>query len=167
MKKLLIPVLISVVFACQAPPKQRYFTESAEITTAKNLMNDYVAGNFGALAAYYADTAKIFHNTVDPLGVADFVKAMKDGLDPVSSYKWEDDLYEMVIDSHEETWVEFWGNWTATLASNGKEIVIPCHVDWRFVDGKIVREYAYYDNAIFIAAMGDQEPDGDIVDDEE
>ena len=51
----------------------------------------------------------------------------------------------MVLDDKDRTWVNFWGDWKGTLVANQKEITIPIHLTYQFVDGKIVREYGYWD----------------------
>ena len=36
-------------------------------------------------------------------------------------------------------------NWKGTIAVTGKEIAIPVHLTYQFVEGKIVKEYGYWD----------------------
>ena len=55
--------------------------------------------------------------------------------------------YEMVITDDGETWVNCWLGWKGTLAANNKDIYIPIHLTYQFVDGKIVREYGYWDGS--------------------
>ncbi|HSQ46585.1 MAG TPA: hypothetical protein VLM44_06650, partial [Lutibacter sp.] len=61
--------------------------------------------------------------------------------------------YEMATTDEGNTWVNFWGVWKGTLAANNKVIEIPVHLTAQFIDGKIVREYGYWDNAPIVLAI--------------
>ncbi|MDT8346871.1 MAG: nuclear transport factor 2 family protein, partial [Flavobacteriaceae bacterium] len=57
--------------------------------------------------------------------------------------------YEMVVTDKGETWVNFWGLWQGKLKADGKTYDIPAHMTVQFVDGKIVKEYGYWDISKF------------------
>ena len=155
MKKLLFLGLAIVLFTSCEEKKQQYFSSSNEIDITKAHLKDYQEGNWKAWTAHYADTAKIYHNTVKPATVKESSENLLNILSNVSSYKFDDkDLwYEMIIDEDNETWVNFWGNWRGKLAANGKEIVIPVHLTYQFVNGKIAEEYGYYNISEFVLSM--------------
>lgn len=155
MKKLIILGLAIVLFTSCEQKKQQYFSTSAEIDITKALLKDYHEGNWNAWAAHFADTAKIYHNTLKPATVKEANENLLVILSNVSSYKFDDKnlWFEMIIDKDNETWVNFWGNWHGKLAANGKEIVIPVHLTIQFVNGKIVEEYGYYDRSEFVLSM--------------
>ncbi len=156
MKKLILLGLVIVLFtACQKNEPQRYFSESKEIDAVKALLKDYHAGNWEAWAGHYADTAKIYQNSIKAASVKETIANLKEILSNVSAYKFDDKnlWYEMVIDKDKETWVNFWGNWRGKLSANGKEIVIPVHLTLQFVNGKIVEEYGYYNISEFVLAL--------------
>ena len=51
----------------------------------------------------------------------------------------------MIVNDEGETWVNFWGLWEGTYKTNNKVYQIPTHITARFVNGKIVREFGYWD----------------------
>ncbi|MDC6365116.1 MULTISPECIES: nuclear transport factor 2 family protein [Flavobacteriaceae] len=130
--------------ACQGPV--RYTQESPEIDTIKQLIANYDSKNFET--SMYADTSKTFYNTKDnPMSPTETMDYHKQSDANYSSRGFMDDHqeYEMVVTNDGETWVNCWLDWKGSLAANGKEIVIPIHLTYQFVDGKIVREYGYWD----------------------
>ena len=60
---------------------------------------------------------------------------------------------EQFLDDDGKTWVNVWGLWKGTLKANGKEIHIPVHISAEFVDGKIVREYGFWNMSEFVDEM--------------
>jgi len=158
MKKLFLLGFAVILFtACQNKP-ERYTTTSSNIDEVKSLIADYESGNWDAWAAHYADTAKIFHNTWKTGSTpAETQEALNLILANTSSYgfeKGEDNIfYEQTIDDDGITWVNFWGNWKGTLAANGQEIEIPVHLSIHMENGKIVKEYGFYDVSQIQAAM--------------
>lgn len=155
MKKLFVLGLAIVLFTSCQEKKQRYFETSAEIDVTKALIKDYHAGDWKAWASHYADTAKIYRNSIKPVTVKETMANLQEILSNVSTYKFDDKnlWYEMVIDKDGETWVNFWGNWRGKLAANGKELVIPVHLTLQFVNGKIVEEFGYYDISEFVLSL--------------
>ena len=53
--------------------------------------------------------------------------------------------YEMFVTDKGQTWVNFWGIWKGTLAANNKTYTLPTHITAQFVDGKVVKEFGYWD----------------------
>jgi hypothetical protein len=153
MKNLLLLGLITVFFACQPQQKQRYFSESPEIDAAKAIIEGYLASDYSAHKSTYAESAEIYHNTIDPVTLDQLIENFISQDEVLSSKGFEESIYEMVIDSREETWVGFWANFVGTLKANGATIKVPVHVSWQFVDGKITEEYAYFDNQVMYEAI--------------
>ena len=157
MKKLLLLVLTLVLItACQ---EQRYFTESPEIDAVKSGISLYENGDWDAWKAQFADTAKIYHNSVKGITPEESMNAHKNMISNFSSYGFEDEgsFIEMVIDNDEETWVNYWANWKGTLKANGKEISVPVHLTMQYKDGKILEEYGYYDTSPISTALAEIE----------
>ncbi len=155
MKKLIIVGLITLVFVgCQQGPA-RYSSTSPEIDAIKAHIKDYNAGEWDAWADRYADTAKIYHNSLKAATVAETQEGLAGLLAAASSYGFvdKDMFHEMVVDDKNEKWVNFWATWEGTLAANSKKLVIPVHVTFQFDGGKIVEEHAYYNLAEYAAAM--------------
>lgn len=156
MKKLfLFPIALIIFIACEKKA-ERYTQASAEIETYKATIADYEAGNWEAWTSHYSDTAKIYHNTKDkfvsPKEMAGIFMEQNADLASYGFMKDEGDI-EMVVTDEGHTWVNFWGQWQGTLKANNQVIDIPVHLTAQFVDGKIVEEYAYYDNAGLMTAM--------------
>lgn len=164
MKKFLILFLITaIVVSCNEGKKEekevRYTQDSEEINTMKAAIKDYEDGNWESLAKHYADTAKIYNNSNQAISIRENIEEFKVNLAGMSSYEFPDDdeEFEMVVTDDNETWVNYWGDWQGTIAENNKEVEIPLHLTARFVDGKIVAQHVYFDNAIMMAAMDDME----------
>ena len=147
MKKLFLLGLSVILFFNCEKPKQRYFSESPEINTFKTTVSEYNNGDWEAWHTHYSDTAKVYMNSLKSITATDLENAQKAMLSNFSSYGFQDkgSFVEMVLDSDEETWVNYWANWHGTLKENGKEIDVPVHITAQFVDGKIVQLYDYFD----------------------
>jgi ketosteroid isomerase-like protein len=147
MKKLILLTLTIVLFtACNQ--EKRYTQQSPEIDTYKKAMNDYKSLNWENLATHYADTAKIANNVIEEkaFNVSQFIERNKEDAD-MFSWVVEKEEYEMVVTDKGETWVNFWGLWKGTMKSTGKVYDIPFHNTVRFIDGKIVEEFGYWNNS--------------------
>jgi hypothetical protein len=145
MKKLLLLGLATILFvSCQ----QNYSRTGPEVDIVKELFDDYHNGNWESWMSKYADTAKIHHNVPDGKGVnaAQQRENFKTLLEPLSSYKFDDDIwFEQVITDEGETWVNVWGEWHGVVAANNKEIIIPVHLTAQVEEGLIRKEFVYYD----------------------
>lgn len=160
MKKLLIVLLTGFLLsACQQ--EQRYTQQSAEIDSVKSLFELYNSGDFDGQKAFYADTAKLYYNVPEsqPSTVDQIISIQKEEVAPFSAYSIEytDDAVEMVLTDKGETWVNLWGVWKATIAGTDKSFEIPVHSTFQFVDGKIVKEFGYWDNSPVVAAFTELE----------
>ena len=156
-KTLLLGLMVILFVACQETKPERYTIDSPEINVTKALIKDYEDGNWESWITHYADTAEVHHNTVESISPAELRDGFKENLANVEDYGFseEDTFIEMVLDSKDETWVYCWANWKGMYKGSDKELVIPVHLALRFVDGKIVTEYAYYDNAPQFALMAE------------
>lgn len=156
MKKLMKAlVILLVMVGCQpqASGPERYTTNAPEIDMAKATMNAYFAGDWGTMRAAYADTAKIYHNSMEPMTSDAVIEGNQSSLSAVSSYQLGDETFwERIIDDEGRTWVYFWGEWKGVHAATNKELSVPFHVAWHYVDGKVVEEYGLWDNAPMIMA---------------
>ncbi|MDO8966576.1 nuclear transport factor 2 family protein [Algoriphagus sp.] len=150
MKNLIVISLFAILlFACEG--KQRYTQQSAEIETIKSIMTNYVNGEWDAYQSNYAEDAQLFFNATEdkPATIQQIIAQQKLELEPLSSYSLdrENEAIEMVLDDKGETWVNYWGVWKGTMATNGKTYEIPIHITSQFVNGKIVKSYGYWDNS--------------------
>jgi len=147
MTKLFLFGLTIILFvACQNKP-QRYFAESPEINTLKSGITAYESGDWDKWKSHFADTAKVYVNSPDPLTIEKRAEGLKAMADAMSSYGFnhEKEYIEMVLDKDDETWVYYWAMHKGTLAANNKVLAIPVHLAVRFADGKIIEEHVYFD----------------------
>ena len=158
MKKLFLLGFVLILFmACQEQKPQRYFADSPEIQTLKSGIAAYESGDWEAWKSHFADTAKIFANSIKPVGIEERANGLKGMASALSSYGFNHDkeYIEMVLDKDDETWVYYWAAHKATFAASGNELIIPVHLAVQFVNGKIVEEHIYFDatsmNAEFAA----------------
>ncbi|MEL4456235.1 nuclear transport factor 2 family protein [Lutimonas vermicola] len=147
-KVLLFALLLFIVPSCQNKSPERFKTASAEIDLLKKGLTDYENANWEEWFKQYADSAKIFQNTwsqfESPEGV---MKRHQELITKLLSYSFDKEnlFFEQVIDDKGRTWVNFWGLWTGKLKANEKIIEIPVHLNFQFINGKIVKEYGYWD----------------------
>ncbi|MER3317484.1 MAG: nuclear transport factor 2 family protein [Allomuricauda sp.] len=147
MKKiiLLCTTAVLALSACQQSPV-RYTQDSPEIDTVKKLISNYNSKSFDT--SMYADTSKTYYNTSkNPMSANETMEYHKQTDVNYASrgFQNENQEYEMVLTDDGETWVNCWLGWKGTLAANNKAVDIPVHLTYQFVDGKIVREYGYWD----------------------
>ena len=155
MKSLFYALCAVFIFtACQQAPSQ-YTENSPEIDQAKAQIKAYLDGDWDAWASIYSDTAMIRHNTVEPTTPAAISKTFQESIAGLSSYSFDDEFdFEFVTTDDGEQWVSWWGVWKGTMKGADKEMVIPVHVSQKYVNGKVVSEWGYWDNApMALAAM--------------
>ena len=166
-KYLLVLMLIIFLISCNEGKKEdqevRYTQDSEQINTLRAAIEDYEKADWDAMKKHYADTAQIFHNSKEGKRIGAVVKTHQDNLTGLAGYSFdkEEDEFEMVLTDDGNTWVNYWGDWKGTMAGNNKEIIIPVHLTAQFENGKIVREYGYWDNTPMMMAM--QEMDTTMV----
>lgn len=157
MKKVLIIAIASFfIVACQQP-EQRYSQSGPEVDLAKGIIANYEAGNWDEMRAVYADTARIYHNSADESISADEnIDGNKETVAMMSSYGFrtgeDSGDVEMVVTDKGETWVNYWGIWEGTMAANAQKLIIPVHITMQIADGKVVKEYGYWDTASLVLA---------------
>lgn len=150
MKKLLflgLAIVLSLT-ACQKQEK-RYTQQSPEIDTYKKVIEASEKQDWETMATYYADSAKIMNNEVEAEGktIAESMAINKADASLFSTWDYVDAEaeYEMVVTDKGETWVNFYGVWKGTLIANNEVYTIPSHITAQFVNGKIIKEFGYWD----------------------
>jgi hypothetical protein len=153
MKNLLfIALSILLIAACNS--EKRYTQQSPEIETYKKTVEAYKAMDWDNLATHYADTVKIANNVAEDKGVS-IDQVIAKNKEDAAMFSWiiENEEFEMVVTDEGETWVNFWGLWKGTMRSTNKTYEIPIHNTARFIDGKIVREFGYWNNAEIVTDL--------------
>lgn len=155
MKKLILLGLTIVLFS--ACSKQRYSQDTPEIEIVKSLIENYNTKSYDL--SMYADTSKTYFNTNTPILSSEVLKyhEQNDINYKERGFLKENQEYEMVVTDDGETWVNSWLDWKGTLAANNKEVTIPIHLTYQFIDGKIVREHGYWDPTEIVLALQEVE----------
>ena len=158
MKNIIFTILTIAVFtSCPKTNEARYTQNSPEIDTYKQSLKDYEMGNWEALANYYADTAKIYYNATEkkPRTISESIEEDRKNSRVLSSYGYIPDSmeFEMVVTDDGETWVNLWGVWQGRLVENNKLFEIPSHMTIQFVNGKIVKEFGYWNNTEMVLEL--------------
>ena len=146
MKKLLLLGLTLLLFAaCQQ--EQRYFAESAETKTLEAGITAYENGDWEKWKSHFADTAKIYVNSNEPMSVDARMEQFKQTTPAWANYGFDKEkaYIEMVVDKEDETWVYYWAPHNGSIKATGKELSMPIHLAVQFKDGQIVEEHVYFD----------------------
>lgn len=169
MKKILLScgIVALLLGACQQGPV-RYTQNSPEIDTVKKLIANYDSKNYDT--SMYADTSKTYYNTNDddmsPSEAMDYHRQSEVNYTS-RGFGNDHQEYEMVVTDDGETWVNSWLEWGCTLAANGKQISIPVHLTFQFVDGKIVKEYGYWDPTEIVLELQKIEAEAKMMEEEQ
>jgi len=152
MKKIIYLFLaIGLITACNTNQPVRYASSSAEIDAFKSSIKHYLEQNWDEYRQHYADTVKFRNNVTKDkeISLDSVISNWKQENELFSNihYVASEDYFEMVVTDDGETWVNFWGLWSAVLKANGQKFEIPVHVTVRFVDGKIVAEHGYWNSS--------------------
>jgi hypothetical protein len=165
MKHIIFIILTLALFtSCPNTNEVRYTQNSPEIDAYKQLLKDYEMGNWEAMSVHYADTAKIYFNATEknPRTISESIEEDRKNSAILSSYGYIPNSmeFEMVVTNDGETWVNFWGVWQGRLAENNKLFEIPSHLTIQFVNGKIVKEYGYWNNTEMVLELKELEKKG-------
>ncbi len=148
MKNIILLGLAIVLFTACEKQDKRYTQQSPEIETVKKAIKSYNDKTYDM--SVFADSSKTFFNSNSKdkfMSNEETVAYHKANDENYSNrgFTNNEPEYEMVVTDDGEIWVNSWLEWKATLAANEKEITIPIHLTYQFVDGKIVRQVGYWD----------------------
>jgi uncharacterized protein len=161
-KKLTI-IAVAILFfaACNSNQPVRYVSSSPEIDAFKSTIKNYLAQNWDEYRQHYADTVKFQNNVPEEkqISLDSVISNWKQEHEMFSDIRYvaDEDFFEMVVTDDGETWVNFWGLWSAVLKANGQKFEIPVHVTTRFEDGKIVAEHGYWNSSELALVLRDLE----------
>ncbi len=154
MKKLILLGLTIILFTSCQQTEQRYFDESAEIETVKQLYQNIEDANYDEIRAMYNDTATVKRNTDKAISIDELIAENKKSRGNYSLFTFRDSIYtEMVITKSGKTWVNSWATWVGKVNGNDNEIVIPLHLTFRFEEGLIVEDEGYWNALPIYLAM--------------
>jgi hypothetical protein len=160
MKKLtFIALAMLFLAACNSNPPVRYASSSPEIDTFKSSIKHYLEQNWDGYRQHYADTVKFRNNVTKDkeISLDSVISNWKQENEMFSNihYVASEDYFEMVVTDDGETWVNFWGLWSAVLKANEQKFEIPVHVTARFENGKIVAEHGYWNSSELALVLRD------------
>ncbi|MDX5337509.1 MAG: nuclear transport factor 2 family protein [Cyclobacteriaceae bacterium] len=155
--KNVIAIILILLIAVSCQQQSRYTQQAPEIETVKALFAAYNSEDYEGQRQYYDPNVQIFINSPEssPTSLDENISQMMEEKDFFNNetITIEDDAIERVTTDDGEVWVNVWGEWKGNMASTGKEYVIPFHQTFQFVDGKIVKEYGYWDNSKIMEDM--------------
>jgi steroid delta-isomerase-like uncharacterized protein len=145
-----------LLFNCKQ--ESRYTQNSKEIDVVKTIIKAYEDKDWETLINHYADSSKTIFNSSNMASkeIPNYHK-QNDVNYETRGFIDEGQEFEMVTDDEGKTWVNFWGTWKGKLKATGKECTIPVHLTSRFIDGKIVEEYGYWDPTEIVLALQEVE----------
>src|SRR5690554_2790388 len=143
MKNIILAGCLLLIFtACSN--QHRYTQSSEEIEIVKAVISDYNYQEWESLTSHYHDTANIYFNSrsliLSPTDLEEYHKTHDAGF---STRAFEDGNreYEMIEDNSGKSWVNFWGILKGNLADNNKQVTIPVHITFQFIDKKRSEEH--------------------------
>jgi len=159
MKKVKYYVLLSLVFgaaAChQNVPLEENVDMSAEMAIIKKISNTLTfEGNEDIFSEAYADSAKLYWNSLYPLSPEEALIGIDLALEPFTDMRFLDGrVYQVIETENGESWT---GSWRVREGRvKNSEVVVhgPVHFISRFENGKIVEESGFWDNQILNHAI--------------
>ncbi|MCX7550508.1 nuclear transport factor 2 family protein [Xanthomarina sp. F2636L] len=145
---ILIGCLLFMFPSCKK--QHRYTQDSDEIEIVKAAISDYNYQEWENLMSHYNDTAHIYYNSrsniLSPKDLESFHINHDVGFS-TRAFEDENREYEMIEDNNGKSWVNFWGLLKGNLEGNNKQITIPVHITYQFIDKKIVTEFGYWDSS--------------------
>ncbi len=145
MRKLFLLGLTLILFVSCQQYEQRYFDDSAEIETIKQLYQYIEDNNTAEIRAMYSDTAKIYRNSEKSVTIDELMASNEKSRENFSMFTFKDSVYpEMVITKTGHKWVNTWPVWVGKVKGSEEELTVPAHLTFRFEDGKIVEDYGYW-----------------------
>jgi hypothetical protein len=152
MKHVFLLIGLIVLFMGCKQPEQNYFSESPEIETSKQLLSHLANYDAEAIAKIYNDSAKIYDNSLKAVSPSEMIANMAQNKETMDYLKVRDSAdYEMVITKEGEKWVNCWYVMEGKYKGSDKVLTVPCHSTFEFKDGKIVKDYSYYNMSDIIA----------------
>jgi hypothetical protein len=153
MKKLHVFMVIAILTGmagCQNQPvKKQYFEEAPEIEIAKKAVNAFQNNDPETYRTCYADTARFWLNqdwVTQPAETLDErLQVLEDVLSSKEYYRYENQIWEMIIQDNGTHWVHLWANMKTKYIGDNVEIDVPVHFAFSVIDNKIVWELGIFD----------------------
>ena len=142
-------IILTLFFSCKSPENQ-YTKDSPEIEYCLALLSYYNTFNFKGIKEIYSDTVKIYENNLEPYDVERLLASLKSSEFNLEYQRLNDTVnIEMIVNDKGEKWVYARYIWKIKYINAQRELKIPVHSSWQFVENKIVKDYTYYDSKNF------------------
>ncbi len=152
MKKLAVLLLLVVLASCQQAPKSQVFTSGPDVDNIQKTIDAYVAGDWAAFKAAYADTATSTHNK-NKMDMDSLMRFHQNSRNAYEKVEIETIAKEMVRYEDGSQWTHFWGVWKGTIKGSGQVVEVPMHIAGHVVQGKITEDYLFYDPTPIVEAL--------------
>lgn len=137
-------IIISVLASCTNPS---YVEKAPEIDILKSIFYSSPEDRATLFQQHYADDAQIYWNSTTPVTWKELLIGIEESLKRFDEFQvMPSHEIHLIKNSKGERWVAFWTAIKVRVGEN--EEVIPIHVSAQFVDLKIVKEAAYWDNLL-------------------
>jgi hypothetical protein len=151
MKKQLILFVAVLTFlaACQQAPKVIIASTGPQVDDLNKAMAAYASGDWETYKSGFADTAKIFFNTLqfDVDSLVRYQQARRAYYDKVET---SSDAVEYIKYDNGDEWVHWWGKLKLTIKGTGRVVEVPIHLAGHLMGSKTVEQFAYF-NALEIS----------------
>ncbi len=135
---------VAVLFATSCSSTQ-YFESAAEVDILKNTVYASSKERSTIFKKSYSPSAQIYWNSTVPLNWHELLLGIEESLTQFDEFELlPTEEIHLIINSKGERWVGLWS--VMRVKVGDRERFIPFHVSAQFIDTKIVREAAYWDN---------------------
>lgn len=146
---ILLGAMVTLLVGCQQAPKIIIASSGPQIDDLNKNMAAYASGDWATYRSAFADTAKIFLNTMqlDADSLVRYQQARRAYYDKVET---SSEAIEYIKYDNGDEWTHWWGRLKLTIKGTGRTVEIPIHLAGHLVGGKTVEQYAYF-NALEIS----------------
>lgn len=153
MKRTLFLALFTLLICADAYSQTgTHYTDGPIVDKLKVAVTAYNKGDWATYRSLFADTAKIHINSPDPMSIDDRVAEMKEGTNAMDSYELVNPVYGHIKTAEGVDWGLVWGGWQGEMG--GEEWTVMIHTVTRYVNGKAVEQWGFWDNS-----QGPQSPE--------
>ena len=122
-----------------------HYTDGPIVDQMKKAVAAYNAGDWDTYRAIFADTARIHVNSPEPISLDERMAQLKEGAKMMDSYALVEPVYGHIRTAEGEDWGMIWSGWQGTAGDT--EITVIVHTVTRFVDGKAVVQWGFWDSS--------------------
>jgi limonene-1,2-epoxide hydrolase len=143
-----------ILNACQKPtPVQDEpinDSSSTDINIGKKVIKAYLEGDWDTFKKTYAKAARIWRNEnwnkTEGFSVDEYIADLQQGLESMSSYTFDTQTWQRIVNEEGEHWVLFWGIWQGHSQITNKDYDVAVHMVMLVDDGKILLQGEFFDN---------------------